>query len=296
MTGGHFALIVEDDEAIADDLAEIVGAHDCDSRITDNKHDALVALRTNQFCFVLLDLQIKSEPGSIKGHVEHGNSLLREIRHLHADHPRQGYWLPVLVVSGHVEEIPTAVDVMKDGAADVIEKPFKTRDVWDRISRELQRSGRATHELCAQRPESRTGEAGAAIVIAIPGDRVRRRSRILVGGRSIELPDSSLKLLLRLMVAHEQGATVHKRDLGATDGQGCKGVSILRQALKPALAEGVDIIDNDYHGCYWLTGNVRVGDCDSARLAKSDDATITELAQELRRQLDAQRQKSEGNS
>lgn len=290
MNERHRALIVEDDRTTAEDLAEILKSLGCDSVIADNKRDALAALQEKVFCFILLDLEIKGDPDSIKGHTEHGNSLLREIRRIHADHSGLCYWLPVLIVSGFAREVSAAVDVMKDGADDIIQKPFIARDISAKIRGALERSGRTTHSLCGEKPAPRVTDAGKGILLTIPGDQIRRRTRVVVGSRSVNLTNSSLKVLLALMVAHETGKDVHKRDLGARDDQGFKGISLLRAALQPALGEGIDIIDNDYHGNYRLKDEVRIGSCDTEKLAEIGDRRITELAQQLRR-LDARRPK-----
>ena len=76
---------------------------------------------------------------------------------------------------------------------------------------------------------------------------------------------------------------VHKRELGASDDRGFKGVSVLRAALAPALPAGVDIVGNDYHGYYFLTDRVVIGACDIDALMAIGDRDITELAQALRR-------------
>jgi hypothetical protein len=150
--------------------------------------------------------------------------------------------------------------------------------------------------LCSEKPKPRVTDAGKDILIAIPGDLIRRRTRVMVGERPIDLTDSSLKVLLQLIVAREAGRKVHKRALGARDDQGFKGISLLRGYLQPALGEGVNIIGNDYHGNYWLTDEVTIGNCDTDKLAEIGDEKISELAHELRRCLDARRPKSEGNS
>jgi DNA-binding response OmpR family regulator len=296
MKGGHLALIVEDDPATAEDLEEILKSLMYESIIVNNKRDALTLLQSQMFCFILLDLEIKHEPGSIKGHIAHGNSLLREIRTMHAEHTGRSYWLPILIVSGFAREAAAAVEVMKDGASDVIQKPFKSHEVSAAILRALERSGRAIHNLCGEAPRSRVTDAGNPTVLAIPGDRTRRRTRVMVGASPIMLPDSSLRVLLHLIVAREAGRDVHKRDLGASADQGFKGISLLRAALQPALGEGVNIIDNDYHGNYRLTDGVTIGRCVTEKLAEIGDRKIAELARELQRQLDARRPKSEGNS
>jgi len=285
MAGRHLALVVEDDSAAAEDIAEILKSIACDSIVVDNRRDALAILQSKKFCFILLDLEIKGDPDSIKGHIEHGNSLLREIRRMHVDHSGLCYWLPVLIVSGFAREVSAAVDAMKDGADDIIQKPFIGRDISAKIRNALERSGRPTHDLCGEKPAPRVTDAGKEILLAIPGDRIRQRTRVMVGSKPINLTDSSLRVLLQLMVARTVGTVVHKRALGATDDQGFKGVSVLRDALKPALRDGVNIIDNDYHGNYSLTDDVRIGSCNTDKLEKIGDSKILELARELRLQL-----------
>ena len=73
---------------------------------------------------------------------------------------------------------------------------------------------------------------------------------------------------------------MHKIDLGATADQGFKGISILRNELKPALG-GVDIIKNHYHGNYSLVDNVTIGECAVDELFKIGDSTISGLAKQL---------------
>jgi len=209
------------------------------------------------------------------------------MRQLHSDHTGLGFWLPIIIVSGFAREVDAAVEVMKDGATDVIHKPFVDREVSDTIRRALARSGRATHDLCAAGPVAQGRDAGKGAVLAVPGDRVHRRTRVMVGSRSATLTDSSLKVLLRLMVAHEEKTVVHKRDLGASNDQGFKGISVLRDALKPALGEGVDLIRNDRHGNYHLADDVTISTCDAEKLAKIGDNGITQLGRDLRRLLDA---------
>jgi len=87
------------------------------------------------------------------------------------------------------------------------------------------------------------------------------------------------------VVAKLSGQPVHKTELGARDDQGFKGISELRDDLKPALGPGINIIANLYHGYYRLTDQVSIGPCDIAALIAVDEAPITELARELERLL-----------
>jgi ActR/RegA family two-component response regulator len=277
----HLALIVEDDAPTSEDLAQIVESTGCETRTATNKCDALTLLDQLSFCFVLLDLQIKADADSIKGHVANGNALLREIRSRNSAHTGRCWWLPVLIVSGYANEVTTAVDVMKHGATDIIHKPFVTGTVTETIHRALAESRRENHESCSKPPPRPGSESAGQVILAIQGDRVGRRTRVTLGTVAVSLPDRALKLLLRLLVARSDNEPLHKSDLGARDDQGFKGVSELRAFLQAGLGDGVDIIENDYHGFYTLAPNVVLGPCDLGKLAAIGDARITELARVL---------------
>lgn len=75
----HLALVVEDHSETSEDLVQILESIDCASVVVDNAEDAEKQLQEKSFCLVLLDLEIKRAPDSIKGHIEHGKSVLREL-------------------------------------------------------------------------------------------------------------------------------------------------------------------------------------------------------------------------
>jgi len=281
MTGRHRVLVVEDDPPTAEDLADLLRSLDCEPIVVDNKQAALARLAQEPFCLALLDLQIKIESDSIRGHIEAGRSLVREARKLYPDHAGPCYRFPILVVSGYAREVASAVEVMKDGADDVIQKPLDSGEVSSRVRQALERSGRASHERCAALA-GRAPASPGTLVLAIPGDRDRRRTRILVGATALHLVDASLRVLLHLVVGKLAGERVHKTELGARTDQGFRGISVLRDALKPALGDGLDIIKNDHQGYYWLADEVAIGDCDPDRLTEIGDAKITALARRLR--------------
>lgn len=285
----HIALIVEDEKETAEDLSEILRSIDCDSVVVDNAEDAILALRKTSFCLILLDLQIKEASDSIKGHVEHGKALLRKIRERHAEHNGLSFWLPVLIVSGFAREVGEAVEIMKDRASDVIQKPFESRQVSEAIRQALKTSGRGNHDRCHEPPTQRPNLKDG-VVIAIPGERTRHRTRITIASTAVNLTDASLKILLHLIVAQRKRTSVHKVDLGAKTEQGFKGISNLRNELRPALGD-VEIICNDYHGNYCFEPSVVVGECAIEKLLAIGDKTISELAKLLQNQEFAPSQK-----
>jgi DNA-binding response OmpR family regulator len=290
-------LIVEDDKEMAEDLVEILSSLDCDTVVADNREDALAQLQNRPFCMILLDLQIKKAADSIRGHVEHGKALLRNIREKHHDHNGTAFWLPVLIISGFARERDEAVDVMKDGASDVVHKPFESRQVSERIRQVLEESGRQMHETCHEPPQAQSPNLKEGIVIAIPGDRIGRRTRVTIGTKTIELPDSALKVLLHLMVAQRRREPVNKRDMGAMEDQGYKGISRLRSELKPILGS-VEIIKSHYHGNYSFESGVTIGESALDKLLEIGDKTISDLAKLLRDQAlgGSSVKKSDGNS
>jgi CheY-like chemotaxis protein len=278
----HRALIVEDDKPTAEDLADIVRALDCEPVVVDNKLDAVEVLKREMICFALLDLQIKIDRDSLRGNVVAGGSLVREVRRVYPDHAGTCYRLPILVVSGYAQDADSAVGVMKDGADDLIQKPFENRDVSERILHALERSGRSNHASCAAM-STRSETSSRALVIAFPGERERKRTRVVIGEKTVKLTDGMLWVWLQLVVAALAGKRVHKNDLGATDDQGFRGISELRKALEPALGEGVDIIGNDHNGNYWITEAIQLGDVDIEQLVSINDRRIARLAEQLRR-------------
>lgn len=277
----HVALIVEDDAATAEDLVEIIRSLDCTGTVVDNHQEALRAFESQSYCFVLLDLSIKGDADAIKGHVEHGKSLLRKIRHTHGVRNGSTFWLPVIVLSGHAREADDAVEVMKDGASDVIQKPL-SQQVSERIRRTLEASGRTSHELCHETPSAKPPNVQDGIVIAIPGETVGRRTLVTVGSTAVKLTNGALKVLLHLMVARRDGTWLSKVALGAEPNEGFKGISRLIEQLGPALADR-KIIENDYHGNYRLTADVTIGKCRIDKLDDIGDATISELAAKLQK-------------
>ena len=169
MKGRHLALVVEDDAETAEDLVQILESVDCASIVADNAEDAEKRLEEKSFCLILLDLQIRKTPDSIKGHVEHGKSVLRTIRARYNEHMGNCYSLPVLIVSGFARETDVAVEVMKTGASDIIQKPLVSGQVSERIRQALQDSGRRAHDGCGELPRQRSVSLDNGIVLADSG-------------------------------------------------------------------------------------------------------------------------------
>lgn len=281
----HQALIVEDEPEMAADLVKILKACGCEAEIATNRQDALALLTSSTFCLILLDLEIGSEPGSIRGRVENGRAVLEEARRRFPERIGTHAALPIIVISAHATETDAAVAAMRDGASDVVQKLWEAKKKAERIYAALENSGRTSHARCqellrAAAPASHID----GLVLAIPADRDGRRALVTLSERVAPLPMASLKLLLQLVEARLStgDGRVHKLDLGGRSDRGLKAISDLRNDLKPAFAGDTKLlIANDQAGNYWLAESVAIGEVNAERLSAFGDSRIAELAAKI---------------
>ena len=99
--------VVDDDEAMRDSMAFLLRAENFQVQTYADAADFLAALPQIKVGCVVTDVRM---PGMS------GIELLQRLRELKVS-------LPVIVVSGH-GDVPLAVEAMKTGALDFIEKPF----------------------------------------------------------------------------------------------------------------------------------------------------------------------------
>jgi FixJ family two-component response regulator len=86
---------------------------------------------------------------------------------------RSGSMLPIILVTGH-GDIPMAVQAMKDGAFDFLQKPFRDQDLLDRINAalKLDAENRASIDRLAdlrQRSESLTPREREVMALVVDG-------------------------------------------------------------------------------------------------------------------------------
>ena len=85
-----------------------------------NGEEALIKLSESVFDLLLLDLKL---PGM------DGMEILRQVRKLYPD-------MKVIIISAH-GSIQTAVEAMKEGAVDFLEKPFAPNDIRQLVFKAL---------------------------------------------------------------------------------------------------------------------------------------------------------------
>lgn len=160
----HTALVVEDEHDMAIEIGDLLSSMGYNHVSADNLADARRLLGERDFCFVLLDLQIKPEKYSIRPRIEAGMTFLRALREMH---PRRSandmHLLPVIVVSGHAKEHEDIVRAFQAGANDFVRKPLGQfgQDLSAKIMTCLERAGHRHHDACLAKgcdsDESRVG-------------------------------------------------------------------------------------------------------------------------------------------
>lgn len=99
--------VIDDDDGLREALAFLLDVNGVDARFYASANDFLEALPVADGC-ILTDIRM---PGLT------GLELVRELN-------RQGAAFPVIMMTGH-GDIPLAVEAMKAGVVDFIEKPFE---------------------------------------------------------------------------------------------------------------------------------------------------------------------------
>ncbi|MER2268270.1 response regulator FixJ [Methylobacterium oxalidis] len=116
--------IVDDDPAMRDSVAFLLGTTGFEVRLYEAGTELLDRLAKPATGCVLTDIRM---PGI------DGLELLRRLR-------TAGHTLPVIMMTGH-GDVPLAVEAMKLGACDFIEKPFDDEAVLQALRSALERGG-----------------------------------------------------------------------------------------------------------------------------------------------------------
>lgn len=112
--------IVDDDEAVRDSLQVLLDAKGYKAKTYVSAEAFLAAHVTSPTGCAIVDVRM---PGM------DGIALLNELR-------RRGHSVPVIVVTGH-GDIPLAVQAMKAGAVDFVEKPYANETISEAVQRAL---------------------------------------------------------------------------------------------------------------------------------------------------------------
>ena len=198
---GAKVYIVDDDEAMRDSLAYLLGAAGFTVELFESASRFLEGLPTVHSGCVVTDVRM---PGV------DGIELLRQLK-------REMPSLPVLVMTGH-GDVPLAVEAMKLGASDFVEKPFEDERLISAIRAAL-----------AGMTEARRSDPAATTQISSRVATLSPRERQVLEGLVAGL---SNKAIARDYEISPRTVEVYRANVMTKMGAGiCPSSSALRSAL-----------------------------------------------------------------
>jgi two-component system, LuxR family, response regulator FixJ len=122
MTENRVVHIVDDDDAVRQSLAFLLSSAGLPVRLYESASAFLAGLSAPQSGCLITDVRM---PGMS------GLELLKAMR-------EKSFFMPAIVITGH-GDVPLAVEAMKAGAIDFIEKPFEEEALLTAVKRALER-------------------------------------------------------------------------------------------------------------------------------------------------------------
>jgi two-component system response regulator FixJ len=153
-------LIAEDDDAVRDALLVLLRGEGLRARAFSNGADLLANLPESDAACVITDVRMPDMDGA---------EVVRRLTEL------KGHAWPVIVITGHAD-VPMAVQMMKAGVVDFIEKPFDPNRLLEAV--------RGCLGHLSEQKTARQVRAEAAERIALLSQRENQVFRALVEGRS----------------------------------------------------------------------------------------------------------------
>jgi FixJ family two-component response regulator len=169
--------VVDDDEAVRDSLQWLLEGKDYRVRCFDSAESFLSRFDPREVACLIVDIRM----GGMTG-LELQNRLLES----HSP-------LPIVFITGH-GDVPMAVDTMKKGAMDFIQKPFKEDQLVDLVERMLEHAR-----------ETFSGQQQAASRDALLSKLTLRESQVLeriVAGRLNKQIADDLGISIKTVEAH----------------------------------------------------------------------------------------------
>jgi len=193
--------IVDDDEAVRESLQALLEAKGHSPSTYDSAEAFLAAYRTGTPGCALVDLRM---PGM------DGLALLERLR-------KVGARLPVVMVTGH-GDIALAVQAMKSGAIDFVEKPYSNETMLEVVQRALAMAGSGLQEVIP-------AEAAGRIDGLTP--REREVLELLVSGKPNKI------------IAHELGISPRTVEIHRANMMKRMQADSLSHLVRLALAAGI---------------------------------------------------------
>ncbi len=171
------AHLVDDDEAIRDALSWLLRSRGISSESWDSAEAFLADYRDGMRGCLILDIRM----GAISG-----PELFAQLR-------ARGCRMPAIFLTGH-GDVPQAVDAIKKGAFDFIEKPFNDNELADRVIAAMQ----ADAELFSAAATT----AGIEARLALLTTREREVMERVLAGKFNKVIADELNIAMRTVEVH----------------------------------------------------------------------------------------------
>ena len=255
----HTALIIEDDEDMAAEMVDLLRAIEHDAVVASTKADAVKKLAKTSFCYILLDLQIKTDAKALRPRLDVGLTFLEEMRqrfpHFH-EQKTTAHLLPIIVVSGQAKDDESVVRAFQVGATDFRRKPLgleKDKKLEDKIRDVLKACGRSSHKDCPDIDRALIAPfASLPIVASNPVECSKSGNWIKMNGKEYTFRGTSQTRLIRLLYEGlESGhAKLHTKTVLNKAGY-ADNVDSLYKAFSGSKKPWRDVIASDDGHC-WL--------------------------------------------
>ena len=169
--------IIDDNQLIAQSIAEILGSVGLQCRVFSNANDFLSANLHNKICALITDIRMPFKSGL---------QLMDEIK-------SQNWSLPVVFITAYAD-VKVIVQAMKSGAVDVLEKPFREQELID-AANECMR-------ISLKLKEQRSKERGVCKRADRLSDREFEVLKLLIEGKLSKLIADDLNLSPRTVERH----------------------------------------------------------------------------------------------
>jgi two-component system response regulator DctR len=169
--------IVDDDEAVCDSIAELVGSIGLPATTFGSAREFLDSYDPHHAGCLVLDVRM--------AHMS-GPALQEKLLSM-------GARIPIVFISGH-GDIPVAIKTIKAGALDFVQKPYRDQQLLDSINDALQRDSAARAAAKAH--------GGFAEQLTTLTDRERQVMTLVVKGWSSKAVAKSLGISYRTVEVH----------------------------------------------------------------------------------------------